>query len=134
MNALARGSVLGYIDMTMMARRIRVLGAFLFLLSALGAESAFPEAGGDPHEHAGLTDAAASAGGHAHGDADDHHETPGDDCHHHVMHCSCSHTHVSSAAYFATVLPIWSITRVALPSFSDDSAPFTTELLHVPIA
>ncbi len=120
--------------MAMTTRRMQLLIAILFTSSAFGAESAFPEAESEHHEHAGVTDAAASTDGHEHGDADDHHESPDDDCHHHIMHCCCGHSHVSSLTRFVAPTSVGSISRMAIPLLSGRSTPSTTDLLHVPIA
>ncbi len=67
------------------------LGIFL---APLGMDASEPEEDRQGHhEHPGISDAAAG-GTHAHGDSDDHHDAPNTPCHHHIIHCCCSHSHV----------------------------------------
>ena len=79
-------------------------------------------------------DAPVDAPGHAHGDEDDHHESPDSPCHHHQeSHCCCTHVPtLTTASAFAPESPriglLFSLvgTRVRLD-------PSLHEFFHVPI-
>ena len=81
------------------------------------------------------SDVAGTATGHAHGDADDRHETPDSPCHHHQeSHCCCAHLPTLTLAQGLE----WDLHRVSEAftlgnSTRLDESP-TRELFHVPIA
>ena len=86
------------------------------------------------HEHPGITDASADDPGHEHGDADDHHSSPDSPCHHHAVHCCCSHSHnILPMDLIGLGIPSVS-RRISVPAVQMDIPPSLKSILHVPLA
>ena len=97
-------------------------------------QAGMAEMAGDPHEHRGVSDAHAEDPGHGHGDPDDHHETPDSPCHHHVVHCCCSHSHGFIAESLPGLPPTGPSRRISSLIFQDELPPLPKSIFHIPIA
>lgn len=86
------------------------------------------------HEHPGISDASTSDAGHAHGDSDDHHETPNTPCHHHVVHCCCGHVHVMLAGNSLYAIRELESERLEALNPHSNEDPALRRFFHVPIA
>ena len=76
-----------------------------------------------------------NATGHAHGDADDRHETPESPCHHHQeTHCCCAHlpTLTLAQGFALNVESISALFKLGDTCLLED--PPAREFFHVPIA
>lgn len=82
----------------------------------------------------GLVHPEPDDGSHAHGDADDHHETPDSPCHHHDLH-SCADAG-GAAGLLPDSLPGFSrvCERFEPAEPSRFCEPFIRTLFHVPLA
>ena len=107
--------------------------ALIFSPSLLESEE-LEEAMGSHHEHPGISDASPVDPDHEHGDADDHHSSPDSPCHHHVVHCCCSHAHtVLTMDVMGLGTPDES-RRITDAPIQVDIPPSVKSLLHVPLA
>jgi len=88
----------------------------------------------DHHEHSGVTDASPSHPGHAHGDADDHHNDPDSPCHHHVIHCGCHLGEVMIPADGPGSIDAQILWGMSLPILYLHCDPNLVHPFHVPIA
>jgi hypothetical protein len=76
----------------------------------------------------------ANSTSHAHGDSDDHHDNPKSPCHHHIVHCGCSHSPIfpPGGAGFA---PVPQIAHEFALAISRPNSQFTlTSTFHIPIS
>lgn len=106
----------------------------LFFTSSLATTEVTEETDSDHHEHPGLTDASPTSQNHAHGDSDDHHSGPSGSCHHHVIHCGCSHVQTIAAFPLpGMAVPVISHQVSSLPLLSQISL-VPKSIFHIPIA
>lgn len=111
---------------------IFLMAVFLSSSLALGADA--EDYDSFHHDHPGLTDASGSFADHAHGDSDDHHTGPNDTCHHHVIHCGCSHAHLSGPIpVTGLVSPVISDRINLTPGFLANAVALV-RIFHIPIA
>lgn len=127
---------MGIISRAMKLNRLvlTVLVATFVLAGTLVDSEALSEEGSGHHEHGNMLDAVPGQAGHAHGDSDDHHESPNSPCDHHVLHCCCGHVHVLASPLAA----FGAGTQLASPirAISSDPCinPSVERILHIPIA
>ncbi len=95
---------------------------------------AMSDEGSGHHEHGDLLDAQPGQSGHAHGDSDDHHESPNSPCDHHVLHCCCGHVHVLASAYLAFGANTEVASHVRTIASDPCINPSVERILHIPIA
>ena len=107
--------------------------ALIFSPSLLESEE-LEEAMGSHHEHPGISDASPVDPDHEHGDADDHHSSPDSPCHHHVVHCCCSHAHTVLTMDVMGLGTPEESRRITDAPIQVDIPPSVKSLLHVPLA
>lgn len=107
--------------------------AAVFAGTLVDNEAASDEAAGH-HEHGNLLDAAPGQAGHAHGDTDDHHESPNSPCDHHVLHCCCGHVHVLASAFVAFSANAEIASPIRTLASDPCINPSVERILHIPIA
>jgi hypothetical protein len=107
--------------------------------AALLASAAAPrdidllEAVADHDHHPGLGHPAEGDGDHAHGDADDHHDTPDGPCHHHESHTCCATVVILALETTSTLEPCDGAVRVRPARVRASLRTFVVELMHVPL-
>lgn len=106
----------------------------LFFTSSFAFGDATEEADSDHHEHPGLTDASPGSGNHTHGDSDDHHSGPNGSCHHHVIHCGCSHVQTIAAFPVAGLADFMISQQVSTLPLLTQISLVPKNIFHIPIA
>lgn len=106
----------------------------VFFFSSLWTGNVAEEAGSDHHEHPGLTDASAASEHHKHGDSDDHHSGPNGGCHHHVLHCGCSHAQPMALFAASGVAAQTTTDFISTPPLISQVNLDLKNIFHIPIA
>jgi len=113
---------------------ILLLSVALVLAGGVPADSEDHGAFETEGAHAGMLHVPDDHHGHAHGDADDHHETPDSPCHHHEDHACCSSGPAVAMVAETGTLPEWTGILVSLPPMIDRVEPRVELPFHIPIA
>lgn len=118
---------------------MRIAQALLMIVALLFSPLFLEKAGaetlsGPHHEHPESREASPNALGHEHGDYDDHHSSPDSPCHHHELHCCCSHAHNVLPTNLTSLGNPTASRRIRIHSLQPHIPPTLKSLLHVPIA
>ena len=114
--------------------------AFLVLIAAFAVTTLpFGAEDGDDCEncdsHAGMGHDPAEQSGHAHGDADDQHDTPDSPCKHEQdFHCCCSHVQAMIGMATVDSLSLVVSEQVVVASQDVKVDPSLRRTFHIPIA
>lgn len=113
---------------------LSVLVATSVLAGTLVDGEALADEGSGHHEHGNMLDAGPGQAGHAHGDTDDHHDSPTSPCDHHVLHCCCGHVHVLATPVVA--FNAYAEVASSIHTLASDPCinPSVERILHIPIA